>query len=108
MLRACFDVLMLRLFCQLPDLNLYANGCFLLCSLLIEKDAAMPRGRQVLLTGVSLLSSLLLALAFPTSAEKMFAGKDPETCWSASNCCFEWGHAPPMMLLCKWQYSAVS
>lgn len=37
----------------------------------------MPRGRQVALTGACLLSSLLLALAFPTSAEKMFAGKRP-------------------------------
>ncbi|KAI3429787.1 hypothetical protein D9Q98_010100 [Chlorella vulgaris] len=42
-------------------------------NLLIEEGSTMLRGRQVLLTAACLLSSLLLAMAFPTQAEKMFA-----------------------------------
>jgi hypothetical protein len=45
------------------------------CSLLIEEGSTMLRARQVLLTAACLLSSLLLAMAFPTQAEKMFAGE---------------------------------
>jgi hypothetical protein len=52
-------------------------------SLLMGEDAQLPRRRQVLLTAFCLVSTLLVALGFPTAAEKMFAGKQAASCMHA-------------------------
>lgn len=43
------------------------------CSLLLGEDAPRPRSRQIGLTAAVVLSSLAVALAFPSAAEKFFA-----------------------------------
>jgi hypothetical protein len=47
------------------------------------EDAQLPLRRQVLLTAFCLVSTLLVALGFPTAAEKMFAGKQAALCMHA-------------------------